>query len=103
VIPASFPKISAVFRDVLPVHCLVTIFVLCSCTSPCIPLLPNLRKPTRSRSDIDCFIFVCAKSVGILEELELVRLSWIKFWLFLSLGLALRRRRCHNCCGINLW
>ncbi len=83
-VPPSFQKISAVLRDVITVHVscyFFSLFVYFSLHSA----LPDLRKPTRSRSNIDCFLFVCAKSVRILEEPELVRLSWIKVdFFFLS-------------------
>ncbi len=83
-VPARFQKISAVFRDVIMVHvscyfCSLSVYFTLHSG------LPDLRKPTRSRSNNDCFIFVCAKSVGILEEPEVVRLSWIKVdFFFLS-------------------
>lgn len=80
-VPPSFQKISAVLRDVITVHVscyFFSLFVYFTLHSA----LPDLRKPTRSRSNIDCFLFVCAKSVRILEEPELVRLSWIKVGFF---------------------
>ncbi len=66
-VPASFQKISAVFRDVTTVHVsyyFCSLFVYFTLHSA----LPSLRKPTWSRSNIDCFLFVRAKSVGILED-----------------------------------
>ncbi len=87
-VPASFQKIFAVFRDVITVHVrcyFCSLFVYFTLHSA----FPDLRKPTRSRSNIDCFIFVCANSVGILEEPELVRLSGLRLaFSFSRFGLA---------------